>query len=279
MITAQFDHQIVGSFVEYVNNIILRKGEAFSSFNATFYQNGQNRFGNYVYTSQQKGFVYDSGLTGIPTGFYRGTGLIGRGVSGMAIDFKNGAIQFTGNPGNVTFTGQVTLPDFNVKYVSQNEENFLMETKFFINPIDVQPSSGLVYKSETYPAIFVTYAPGNNEPFEMGGKKQTEPKFTCIVVADNAYQLDGALGLLRDCDKRNLPILELSELPFNVSGDLKTGSYNYTGIAWTKTHPNMAFIDEVRTSKASPRLNREVGQNVFIGFADFTLLKPRHTTA
>ena len=64
--------------------------------------------------------------------------------------------------------------------------------------------------------------------------------------------------------------------PITELGDLKGGSYNYTGTTDNYTGDTKFYVDKVRTSKLSDRTRRELASELYIGFIDFDLQQHRY---
>ena len=265
------DHRIAVSFLEYIDNRILTKGQTFSIVSTGFYlQTGARNTQVTVYASPYKGFIYDNGLTGaqVITGVSGDGTFIGRGTSGLTFDYPNGRILFTTNPNFGQVSGTFALKEVNIKYTTKSTEELLKQTKYIRQPIAPQTITGIKENVETYPIIFVNYTPGNNKGAALGGLDDTRPIFNCLCVMDNQWNLDGVLGVLRDLNASTFGLFDTTGIPLNVSGDLKDINYNYTGMMASKEWPNTVFIESVNTIKMPPELNAEFGPDVFIGEAE-----------
>jgi hypothetical protein len=274
MIKSTIDHQIVNSFLQYIDWQLVDKGRAFENVTVDFYPIDNNNKQIHAYASPYKSIVYDNGVSGVAIfSGVSGHNASGQDVfytraSGLNIDYRNGQVSFSQNPRLSNIQGTFALKDFNVEYTSRNEENLLMETKFVKNPEYAQLMTGLNEKMVTFPIVFVSYSPGQNEPHAIGGMDETKPKFTLYAIMDNVWNLDGVLSIFRDLKNTSFGLLTDAETPINVSGDLKNLNYTYTGIVNGKTWPNAIFINNVSCSKLTPEANYAFGNDVFIGIAD-----------
>lgn len=279
MLQSKIDHKLVGSFQEFLNWKIL-KNSGFSTISTGFYQ--QTGIANTqvkAYASPFKSFVYlndaDIGATVISGVSGNGT-LIGRGTSGLSIDFKNGRVLLSGNQNIAQLSGSFALNDVNIKYTTKSVDNLLLNTKYVTEPIINQVVTGIAENTQTYPIIWLQYIPGNNTPRAFGGMDDTNFKFTAICITNSMYLLDGLLGIFRDTSNCQVGVFDLNELPLNISGDLKDINYTYTGIANNKHWPDVFHIKEVFTDKFDDEINTQFGQNVFIGEANFNCSMSRY---
>lgn len=275
----QFDHKLVSSFITYLDHEILEQGNAFKNQVVTLYRDNSSKLANTtIFSSPYKQWVSDSGISGavVPSGISGAGAFIGRGTSGLALDFNGSRAIFTGSVNLQSVSGTFSIKDINIKYTTKNEEDLLFGTKLVKNnPISPQTMTGLAERQETFPCIFVNYSPGKNVPFAMGGEDNTTVKFTAVVVADSPYLLDGTCSILRDLSKTSFALLEPSDLPFNVSGDFKSGSYNYSDVCSTKDGRDLIFINDVNAAKLSANQNSEINPDVFVALVDFDVVASR----
>ena len=103
---------------------------------------------------------------------------------------------------------------------------------------------------------------------------QTNSTIKAVVLADNEYQLDGALSIFADTARKVVPRIPFTGHPSTEYGDIKGGSYNYTGLANTYSD-NAFFIDDVTVSKFSQRAQSSVPGDIKVGFIDFDISTQR----
>jgi hypothetical protein len=113
-----------------------------------------------------------------------------------------------------------------------------------------------------------------NEGFELGGMDQTNSTIKAVVLADSDYQLDGALSIFADSARKIVPKIPFSGHPSTEYGDIKGGSYNYTGLAESYTDGSF-FIDDVTVSKFSQRAQTSIPGDIKVGFIDFDISTQR----
>jgi hypothetical protein len=216
------------------------------------------------------------------TGIYvDGDGPLEVGNSGFdSINFMQGQLYFKGETDPMegkTISGNYSIKDFNVFLTSMPEEQLLFETKLTLNPrtSDINLNEGIESNTQTYPAIFIKDNGGRNEEFAFGGMDDTVTNARAIILGDSMFSLDAACGILKDTVRKNMPILEQSDLNLNALGAFTGVNYNYTGSA---TGGDYCFIDRVTVSKniANRGDFENLNPNVFSAFVDFELHSHRY---
>ena len=279
---AQYDNKITSSFLLWLDNKILDKGEAYTTVSTQFYPNNAVFNGYYTYSSPYKQIVADRSITGatVFTGVYINNTIVGTGTSGLrSIDYNNGNLYFSGAlPASTIVSGTYTIKDFNVVLTDIPEERLLFETKFSPKPRTAQTATGLPPDGLPFPIIFIRTISSENEPFEFGGTDLTRNMYRILVLADSQFAQDGVNSILRDQKRAYVPILEPGEFPFNALG-YATG-YNYTGLTDGKiTSNNAAYIDGVYVARFNQnqfsQQIREVNPIAFQSIIDIELTKDR----
>jgi len=273
-----FDHQLVNSFMQYINYNILSKGTAFSNISTGFYPSTGLNQQVTIFASPFKSFLYDKGISGanIINGISGSDGNFYTRASGLSIDFNNGRVLFNSNPNLTICSGTFALNEMNLVYTNANEDRILMDTKYVKNPIQYQSPTGIKENVETFPITYVTYSPGTNKGANLGGLDSTEATFTCYIIADSSYLLDGTMSILRDLNKTLFGLLDPSDMPINVSGDLKDINYNYTGVTANKIWPNVVHLNEVSCSRLTPESNYQINPDVHVGIVECKVLAYRY---
>ena len=277
----QFENKVMSSLLLFVDHEVVQKGDAYTNHGSTFYKIDSLFSDYYVYASPFKQLVADAGITGsvtpnILTGIYvDGDGPLYVGSSGFdSVNHMQGQLYFTGatDPmASKTITGAYAVKDFNVFLTSMPEEQLLFETKLALNPrtSDISPSTGVEANTQTYPAIFIKDNGGKNEEYAMVGIEQTTINARGIVLADSMFNLDAVCGVLKDTSRRNLHIIEQSDLYLNALGAFTGVNYNYTGVATGE----YCYINDVSVSKniANRGDFQNLNPNVFSAFVDFEI--------
>ena len=277
----QFENKVMSSLLLFVDHEVAQKGDAYTNNNSNFYQIDSLFSDYYVYAAPFKQLVSDASITGssapqVLSGIYvDGDGPIYVGTSGFhSVNHMQGQVYFTGttNPmANKTVSGRYAVKDFNVFLTSMPEEQLLFETKLELNPrtSDKTITTGIDSSVQTYPAIFVKDNGGRNDEFAFGGMDDTLINARAIVLADSMFNLDAVCGILKDTVRKNMSIIEQSDLNLNALGGYTGVKLNYTGIA---TGEN-CFIDRVTVSKnVSNRGDFDnLNPNVFSAFVDFEI--------
>lgn len=284
----QFQHEIVTSFALWLENHILRKGQAYQNKKDQkfFYQEDDRLDSNYVsFASPHKQWVTDSSINGaniIDSVDVDGL-TVNRNTSGVYFDFDNGRVLIPKEGGlidvdqNSSVKGDYAVKDFNIYITDQTEEELLLEAQFDTNSrFHQEVTEGIKPYDHVLPAIFISYESSKNEPFAFGGQDTTRTNIRCVVFSENSYQLDGVLSLLNDANDLNLTNVGFSEHPLNEFGDLKNGSYNYEDlISRYFQYRSIAIVDSVNVSKLNDRVAKKTHPGLFLGFADFELISVR----
>ena len=276
----QFQHKLTTSFFLWFDNFLLKHGEAYSNKTGEFYYYEDSRLDSdyRAYGSPYKQWVTDSSITGanIPTGVHFGNEASGRS-DGIVFDFDNGRVLVEGSVTGSTITGEFAVKDFSVYLTNDTEDDLIVENKYVTN--SRLPSGPLTYiepYDDVVPAIFLSTAQSDNEPFALGGMQETSVQAKAVVIAEDTYQLDGVLSIFMDSVDENFEAVPMTGYPITELGDLKGGSYNYTGTTDNYTGDTKFYVDKVRTSKLSDRTRRELASELYIGFIDFDLQQHRY---
>ena len=277
----QFSTTSLVSFHLFLDNWITQRGRAYTNVTTPlFYQPDPQLQGYVAYASPFRSWVCDSGISGavicssvsgsLGVG---GTGEIARGQSGMMIDYVNGRVLFPASVGtNAKLTGTYAFPDLNVYKANETQEQIVFTQKYYLNSRFGNPMTGIPTPG-TYvtPAIFVSDAGGQNEPWAFGGTYKTDKRLSLVVLAENMTQLEGALSLIEDMKDVSFPQLPLSAWPLGPLGDYKSG-YNYE--TYKGQYGSSLFsITEARTSKLGDGV--KIDQALFVGLADVTVSTAR----
>ena len=276
----QFQHKLTTSFSLWFDNFLLTKGEAFSNKTGQlFYYSDSRLDARYkAYGSPYKQWVTDSSIAGatIPTG----VSVVGAGTSGrddgVVFDFNNGRVLLSGSNTDLTITGEFAVKDFSVYLTNDTEDDLIIENKYVVNSRLPYASEGAIAPyDDVVPAIFLSTAQAENTPYAFGGMQDTQIQAKAVVIAEDTYQLDGVLSIFMDSIDETITPIPMSGYPTTELGDLKGGSYNYTGKESEYTGQINFYVDKVRTSKLSDRTRRELANELYIGFIDFDIQQHR----
>jgi hypothetical protein len=286
----QFQHQVVTSFMLWLDHIILSRGQAYQNIDSSFYYQNDDRLDeNYVaFASPHKQWVADSSISGanvikgiVLDGYY-----IERGKQGVRYDFENGRVLIPRVLANQTSNveGVYSVKDFNTYITDQTEEELLIETKFDKNSrFDQDIFEGIKAYDQVVPAIFTSYEQGENIPFAFGGQDITESKIRCVVFAENSYQLDGIFSILKDLNLSTIANVGFNEHPLNEFGDLKYGIYDYKDLSDRyynfQNSDSFFYLDRVTVSKLNDRVAKRSHPGLYIGFIDFNIRAHRYPRA
>ena len=266
----QYDNKILSSFLMYLDNKILSKGEAFTNHSGLFYPIDSFYNGYYAYASPFKQLVYDSSVSGANqiSGIYLNGSFITPGQSGLeAINPNQGTVYFNSNKSSSTISGNYTVKDFNILITDENEEKLLFENKYSLRPKVSQNLTGINIESLTFPIIYIKINSAEHKPFAIGGLDEASTNIRAIILADSAFLLDAACSIMRDCKDDRFTVLDNSSLPMNAFG--YTGNFNYSGVNSNK----VPLIWSVNVNKILPARGdlKNLNPNVLCAFADFEI--------
>ena len=268
----QFENKLMSSFLQFVDNKILEKGDAFTNHGSNFYPVNNLYSGHYTYAAPYKQLVADESVDGatVMNQVYVDGSPISVGANNfVGINHYEGQVYFDSDQGSKAISGNYSVKEFNVYLTNEPEEKILFEDKHHIKPMVSGDISGLSPEVQTYPAIYLKNNGGDSIPFAFGGVDNSRTQIRAIVLADSSFKLDAVCGILKDTHKREVQILDT--LPFNAMNAYTGVNYNYTGLkdshSLTNPHP---IIWEVNVSK---NVTRGEGLNlgVFTAFVDFQL--------
>ena len=275
----QFQHKLTTSFFLWFDNFLLKHGEAYTNTTGQFFYYDDSRLDSdyKAYGSHYKQWVTDSSITGatVPSGVFIDGSFSGRS-DGVVLDFDNGRALINNSVTGSSITGEFAVKDFSVYLTNDTEDDLIVENKYSIN--SRLPSGPLTYidpYDDVVPAIFLSTAQSENEPFAFGGMQETKVQAKAVIIAEDTYQLDGVLSIFMDSIDETITPIPMSDYPITELGDLKGNTYSYTGTTNNHTGQINFYVDKVRTSKLSDRTRRELANELYIGFIDFDLQQHR----
>lgn len=275
----QFQHKATNSFMLWFDNYLLKKGQAFSNKSGVFYNYSDDRLDNRfkAFGSPYKQWVNDSSIAGatIPSGVHVSGSFQPRNSS-LLLDFTNGRALISGAASSSSVSGSFAVKDFNIYFTNDGEEDLLVDQKY-------TPNSRVFSASESYiepydsvvPAIFISSQSVNNSPFAFGGEDTTKIEMKAVVMAENPYQLDGALSIFADSYNEVFPAIPFSGNPTTEYGDVKNGFYSYDSLKNQHNNEPLFFVEDVVTSKLSDKVRKSLARDLFIGFIDFEIHQQR----
>jgi hypothetical protein len=267
----QFENKVMSSLLIFIDNYLLKHGEASTNYSSLFYPVKSLYNDYYTYAAPFKQMVNDDNVPNavvMKTVYVDGTEK-NVGTSDLhGINHFQGQVYFTSDQGNSVISGNYAVKDFNVYLTNDPEQKLLFETKNQTNPKYPQLLSGLAPDEQPYPAIFIKNMGGANEPFALGGLKDTRTTVRLVVLADSNYKLDAACSLLKDLHYHSFGIH--SDLPFDAMGSYTGLDYDYSNLSIGEG--GSPFIQSVRVSKMSMigDFNR-LNPDVFAAFVDLDI--------
>lgn len=273
---SQNENKIVTSFLLWLDHEVLSKGRAFTNASGQFFPQSTYFSSYYTYGSPFAQFVYDNSVSGatIATGAYLNNVQIVTGQSGfLGINPDRGHAIFSTNQNSYTITGYFAIKDFNIMLTYDSEETLLFKTKYQLRPKITQTATGICEDCRTYPIIYVREDGGNNEPFALGGTDTANYNIRCVILADSLFKLNAVQGILRNSVNKLIALFDISEQPFNSLGVLKSGHFNYTGLAQNKINEqNYIVIEKVQIPRRTQSYtvdNKLLNPDIFFNFVDF----------
>lgn len=266
----QTDNLIMSSFLQFVDNKVCTKGEAFTNHQGNFYpvQNLYN--GYYTYAAPFKQMVSDVSVPGatVMNQVYVNGSVVSVGNGDfVGVNHYEGQVYFSSDQGANAISGNYAVKDFNVYLTNDPEENILFEEKYHINPRTTQVISGLAPNEQTYPAIYIKNNGGKQVPFAFGGVDNNKLEIRTVVLSDSSFKLDAVCGILKDSINKYVPIID--DLPYNAMNAYTGTNYNYTGLSATATGQN-PLIWDVHVSKNVTR-GQGLNPGIYTAFVDFEL--------
>lgn len=276
----QYQHELMTSFMLWFDHELLQKGEAYSNQTGFLYYDDDSRLPSpyKAYASPYKQWVNDSSISGdtnpvIPTSFngYDRT-------DNIIFDFENGRIIETGGAFGTdeVLSGTFAVKDFNIYLTNETEEDLILENKFEVNSRYLMNPSAVKPYDQMVPAIFLNCEFMRNEGFAFGGEDRTTNMIKAVVLAENSYQLDGALSIFADSVRKVIPKIPFSKHPSTEYNDIKNGSYNYVTLSNTYLNSNPYYIEDVTVSKISQKAQSKIPSDLQIGFIDFEISTNRY---
>jgi hypothetical protein len=271
----QYDHNLGSYLTLYLENKILDKGEAFTNTTGQFFPSDQNSInGLDLSNSAYSQWVYDKSITGaiVPTGIFVNGQEVGRGTSGVSLDFLNGAA-YHDTFGSTNISGAFAFKDFNFYFKPENETQVLLRNAFRSkDPLQVLTGSNNLKINA--PCIIVSSRNSSSSPLAFGGLDEINYNYQALVLSDNSYDLDGALSIFRDTREEYFPVGDFEKIPWNAKGDLKNDDYNYNTMtsAFSGTY-DKAFIENVIVNNTNSASSSDDAFSEFnIGLVEFNVL-------
>lgn len=268
-----FQNILTSSFLLFLDNLILKKGEAHSPVSSSFYPISGVYDGYYTYAAPYKQIVNDVSISGIQqlSGVYLNNTFIVPGQSGLvAINHQDGQVIFNSNKNAYTISGNYSIKDFNVYLTDKSEETILFTTKIENKNRKPQTLRGLGSDEITYPAVFVRFDNSMNDPFAFGGTDMTKVELRTIIMANSMFSLDAVCGILRDSAHDFFFLVKNSDLNMNAMSAYTGSSYNYSGVS-TGEAIYVADVGILRLKAISSADFVNLNPKVFSAFADFQL--------
>jgi hypothetical protein len=293
---AQFDNQVMSSFLLWFDNKLLDKGEGFTNHSGLFYDMTDKwNFGdNYnVYNAPFKQFVYDASINSatVMTGVTVTDSVDGQVSYNLdspeifAINPTEGQVilktdEFAGNITQVS--GSYAIKEFSVKLTSEAEEKLLFETDFKLKPkVSQTINTGLFEDQQSYPVIFLKHNGSVNNPGAFGGQEFTSIDIRAIVLTNSQFTLDGICSIFRDTDDDNFYLFDADEFPFNYVGSYNNDAvFNYSNTisGVNLGGPKGMYIKNVTVAKYSMGSldeYRSVNADIYAALIDFEVEKYR----
>ena len=153
----------------------------------------------------------------------------------------------------------------------------IVENKYNINSrIILNDENYIAPYDQVLPAIFLSLDSSSNKGFALGGMEETTISAKAVILAENNYQLDGALSIFADSRNEVFPMIAMSDHPMNEFGDLKTGYYSYQDLKNQNSSTSKFYINDAITSKLTDRARKSLANDIYVGFVDFEIQQHRY---
>lgn len=272
---AQTDNKIISSFMLWLDHTILSKGQAYTNYSGSFYNIPSQYSNYYTYGAPFSQFVSDVSINGanVISGVYYNNVLVQSGTSGVIdINYNQGQI-YLNSLTNYPISGYFAIKDFNISLTNDPEEVILFKTAYQLRPKYPQKATGITNDIVTYPIIFVRNEGSDSKPYSFGGTDQHNFEIRCVVLSDSLFKLHAVQSILRESVRTPIALFNLNEQPYNVRGGLKSGIYNYTGLASQKINSQQfMYVDKVTVPRSSQRLlisEKQLNPDIFFNYIDF----------
>lgn len=280
-LTPQHSNVVLSSFVLFVDNTVLSKGNGYTNTNSYFYPVAKTYKNLFSYAAPYKSFVSDFSIGGatIPTGVYLDSSFLITGTSGFSgINYNEGVVYFGSEvTGQNRISGSYAVKEFDVFITSQPEEALLFETQYQIKNKVGKTITGISPNSISCPVIFLKNQGGNNEEWALGGTENTKNEIIGIIIADSQYNLDAVTSILKDTVRKTFPLLSGYEMPFNLFGSFRSGIlFNYNNFNTRADVGNSAYISNVEITTfgmRSPILTefKKINKDMYPAISSFTI--------
>ena len=285
---ATYQHQLLTSFYLWFDHYLLKKADAYKSFETDFYYYSDERITNKtIFGSPYKQWVYDKSprsstlvrspdnIPGVPVISGEG-GALAVGDSGMIIDYENGRVLFDSDvETEAHISGSYSVKNFNTYVSNANEEDLIIEGKYKLNARYTRDLTYIAPYNEVVPAVFLNSTATTNEPFAFGGEDNTVTQMTAVAFAENTYQLDGILSTFADATKEIFYGIPYTGAPLTEYGGIKSSyptGYDYVNVS--KKYPTDIFmIENTNVSKISDKMDKFIPIPLYVGFIDFEINK------
>lgn len=278
---SQQENNLLASFFLFAEHRMLQQGVAYQTLTTRLFptQDRSLPVGYQGYSAPIKGWVYDSGVSGVCIIHSISGGGYSEPLtraSGVHFDYLNGrAIVPTSLGTNLVLTGTASFMEIRTYLPNESEEQILTQGKYFVNPSfhSNLSTSGAPPGSYTTPAIFINQIAARNEPFQLGGLVDSISTVTVTALCESNFQLNALLSIFRDLRFQSFPMLNVISDPLNQWGDLKGGEgtgYNYREYVSSYGQPgNLVYISNVRASKVSDKVR--LNPQLFAGVIDLEM--------
>ena len=225
-----YQNSLTSSFLMFLDNQVLKKGDAYSNVSSLFYPITGVYKNYYTYAGPYKQIVSDQSIAGATqmSGVYLNGTFTVPGQNGLvAINHYDGQVIFSSNKNGSTISGNYSIKDFNVYLTDKSEDYILFYTK--IEPKSrkgIEPR-GLETNEITYPAIFLSLNSSSNDPFAFGGVDMTKSYFRAVVMADSMFNLDAVCGILRDSSHNFFKFVDNNDLKLNAMTAYTGSPFSY----------------------------------------------------
>lgn len=276
---AQYDQILMPSFYLWLEDTLIRHGEAYREDSQIFHYAATNdRPQGYLsYFSDDRQFVANgSGVANYVT--INGSQVTQNttGTTKLVIDYDKGRVLVSSNVGtSATISGDFDKKEVNTYFLKNSEEDLIVNSEFVVSGesyLKVKDSMG--ESRYTLPAIFITNKRSENKPMALGGMDWSQNSIHAVIMAESMYEAEATASLLRDCARRSFKLIPYEAFPYGNFGTLKYHPYTYTGIA-SESGYGCVSVDRVSVYGFSDTAKSKLPKDLQVKFVEFDVSSGR----
>jgi hypothetical protein len=275
----QYDQILVSSFYLWLEDTLIRHGEAFRADTQTFtYAQTNDRPQGYVsYFSAGRQFVANG--ADVPNYVSINGNTVSQNTTGttkLLIDYDKGRVLVSSNVGtSATITGGFAKKEINTYLINDTQDNLIINSEFVVGGEPYLKTTNAMGEARyTLPAVFITNENSSNDPYAIGGLDNTKNRISTMIVATSMYDAEACSSLFRDCARRSFKQIPYEAFPYGRWGTLKSHPYTYTGLA-SESGYGCVSVDGVNVYRFSDVVKSKLPRDLQVRFAEFDVSSAR----